>query len=101
MRWQFLLDVGGKFHDCLQRRPDGQLLRRKVLSSAVMKGIVATGSTSDGIVDPARTEVDGFWTGYQLRLLDGTLNRVVGFDGKAGRLIISGIPKRIEGLSYE
>ncbi|HZN34273.1 MAG TPA: hydantoinase B/oxoprolinase family protein, partial [Pirellulaceae bacterium] len=69
MSWQFWLDVGGTFTDCLARTPDGQLSRRKVLSSAVTKGrAIVVGN--DMIVDPARREPDGFWVGYVLRLLN-------------------------------
>ena len=71
-RWQFWLDVGGTFTDCLARRPDGTLLRRKVLSTATVKGRVGLGSTQSVIVDAARDGApDDFWAGYTLRLLDG------------------------------
>jgi hypothetical protein len=36
--WQFWLDVGGTFTDCLGRAPDGTLRRHKVLSSGITKG---------------------------------------------------------------
>src|SRR3954471_3768317 len=69
MTWQFWLDVGGTFTDCLARAPDGNLLRRKVLSSAVTKGrAVLVGY--DTIIDPTRLEPEGFWVGYTLRLLN-------------------------------
>src|SRR4029453_10257940 len=68
-RWQFWLDVGGTFTDCLARTPDGLLLRRKVLSSAATKGrAVIVGY--DTTIDPARVEPEGFWVGYTLRLLN-------------------------------
>lgn len=35
MNWQFWIDVGGTFTDCIARRPDGVLLRHKLLSSTV------------------------------------------------------------------
>src|SRR5439155_14731543 len=70
MTWQFWLDVGGTFTDCLARAPDGRPLRRKVLSSAVIKGTVGDKSSDAAIVDAARKETDGFWNGYRLRLLD-------------------------------
>ena len=38
--WEFWIDVGGTFTDCFGRRPDGTLLRHKLLSSGVTKGIV-------------------------------------------------------------
>ncbi len=43
--WEFWIDVGGTFTDCFARRPDGTLVRHKLLSSGVVKGTVATGST--------------------------------------------------------
>jgi 5-oxoprolinase (ATP-hydrolysing) len=70
-RWQFWLDVGGTFTDCLARRPDGTLLRQKVLSTATVKGRAANGSTSQFLCDPSlRSEPDNFWSGYTLQLLD-------------------------------
>ncbi|MEX2027217.1 MAG: hydantoinase/oxoprolinase family protein, partial [Pirellulaceae bacterium] len=72
-RWQFWLDVGGTFTDCLARRPDGTLLRRKVLSSATVKGCAGDGSTQQIIIDPARgSQRVNFWAGYTLRLLDAS-----------------------------
>jgi len=68
-RWQFWIDVGGTFTDCIARRPDGTLLRRKVLSSGVTKGVAGAGSTAGVLIDPARSEPDDFWQGYQLRQL--------------------------------
>src|SRR6266850_1743167 len=70
MTWQFWLDVGGTFTDCLARAPDGRLLKRKVLSSGITKSQAGAGSTANVIVDPTRTEPDGFWIGYKLQLLD-------------------------------
>src|SRR5262245_50344945 len=78
MVWQFWLDVGGTFTDCLARSPDGRLLRRKVLSSGVVKGRTANASIpaaassrgADLILDPTRNEPDGFWAGYTCRLID-------------------------------
>src|SRR6185369_7482013 len=70
MSWQFWLDVGGTFTDCLARMPDGKLLRRKVLSSGVTKGQVANGSTTSIICDLARDEPVGFWRHYCVQLVD-------------------------------
>jgi 5-oxoprolinase (ATP-hydrolysing) len=70
-RWQFWLDVGGTFTDCLARRPDGTLWRRKVLSSAIVKGTVAVGSSRNSVVAAGvDSQPRGFWRGYRLRLLD-------------------------------
>ncbi|WP_254508455.1 hydantoinase B/oxoprolinase family protein [Anatilimnocola floriformis] len=68
-RWSFWLDVGGTFTDCLALRPDGVLLRRKVLSSARVKG---RGDVVGGVLhDAARNgEPVDFWRGCELRVLD-------------------------------
>lgn len=68
--WQFWVDVGGTFTDCLARAPDGRILRHKVLSSGVVKGAVAAGSTARAILDPRRAaDRPGLWDGYTLRLV--------------------------------
>src|SRR5437868_6182500 len=68
MMWQFWLDVGGTFTDCLARTLDGSLLRRKVLSSAVTKGRGELRGDAE-VQDAARMEPPGFWEGYTLRIL--------------------------------
>jgi 5-oxoprolinase (ATP-hydrolysing) len=68
-RWQFWIDVGGTFTDCIAQRPDGSLARCKVLSSGVTKSVGDLGLDHRVIVAAARDEPDGFWDGYRLRLL--------------------------------
>ncbi len=109
-RWQFWIDVGGTFTDSFARRPDGSLLRRKVLSSGVTKGRI------DAITDGGKTVVDlsrrgepnAFWEGYQLRLLDADGNAVgnaivAGFDTSTGRITFEKPPVATpyEGQTYE
>jgi 5-oxoprolinase (ATP-hydrolysing) len=90
--WQFWIDVGGTFTDCFARRPDGVLLRHKLLSSGVTKGAAAAHSTRDALVDPARRgDPDDFWQGAQVRLLDAAGNiaaqrRVMSFSASEGVL---------------
>ncbi len=89
--WQFWIDVGGTFTDCFARRPDGRLLRHKVLSSGVTKGSATGESTVAVLVDPLRArDPAGFWQGYWLTLFDSAgeateRTRVAGFD-KRGAL---------------
>jgi 5-oxoprolinase (ATP-hydrolysing) len=69
--WEFWIDVGGTFTDCFGRRPDGTLLRHKLLSSGVTKGVVAGGSTRRAIVDPSRAaDPARFWCSWRLELVD-------------------------------
>ena len=108
-RWQFSIDVGGTFTDFLGRRPDGQLLRHKRLSTGVTKGTAAAGSERTRIVDPARRpDPEQFWLGYRLRLLDRqgrtiTETTVAGFERERATLHLAEpltvMPDR--GQSYE
>jgi len=71
MRWQFWIDVGGTFTDCVARAPDGKLHTSKVLSSGATKGRIRAIVAPRQIQDSLRqAEGDGFWNGYTLRVLD-------------------------------
>src|SRR6266496_3780921 len=67
--WEFWIDVGGTFTDCIARAPDGSLRRHKLLSSGVTKGSVGAGSTREAIFDSARCGDPGqFWRGATFSL---------------------------------
>ena len=69
--WEFWIDVGGTFTDCIYRRPDDSVSTLKVLSSGITKGVVEETSGTDRFVDLGRVgDPDGFWTGYTIRFLD-------------------------------
>lgn len=75
-RWQFWLDVGGTFTDCVARGPGGRLLRFKTLSSGVKKGQVAAVSTREVIAElTSRSDPPDIWRGFRLRIFgrDGEL----------------------------
>ena len=73
--WQFWIDVGGTFTDCIARDPHGRLHRHKTLSSGVIKGSVGAGSDRQCIRDPARqNDPNHFWNGWSLRLIDSDGN---------------------------
>jgi 5-oxoprolinase (ATP-hydrolysing) len=84
--WEFWIDVGGTFTDCIARSPDGTLRTAKVLSSAVTKGRVSgRAGDRDFVDDRRRDDPPAFWTGYGVRFLDAggaTLmaSRVASFD---------------------
>ncbi len=106
--WSFWIDVGGTFTDCIARRPDGLLLRHKLLSSGATKGIVA-GSTATTIsasgLPPAPA---GFWSGCPFRLLsaDGAVvaeSVVAGVESDFSTVCLSaplGVPPAV-GQSFE
>ena len=69
--WEFWIDVGGTFTDCIYRRPDDSVSTLKVLSSGITKGIVEETTGTDRIVDSARRgDPEGFWSGYTIRFLN-------------------------------
>src|SRR5688572_8788399 len=66
--WQFWIDVGGTFTDCIGRAPDGRLHTCKTLSSGRIPGTVAA---LDGtrLRDPLRdSDPEGHWEDYTIRL---------------------------------
>ena len=107
--WEFWIDVGGTFTDCVARRPDGTLARHKLLSSGVTKGAAAGGTGAREIFDPLRRQdPPGFWNGFTLRLLDDSgrsvsESTVEDFDPRTGglRLIAPLDPPPIVGQPYE
>lgn len=66
--WQFSIDTGGTFTDCIARDPQGQVYRRKVLSSGVLRGTVSR--TSGQILYTTAPWAMGkdLFRGYELRL---------------------------------
>ena len=105
--WQFWIDVGGTFTDCLAVRPDGRLVRHKVLSSGVTKGAAAPGSSRAAIIDPARkTDPAGIWTGCELRLVDHrggivSQSQIVAFDPKGELRLAEPLAVDPSGQGYE
>src|SRR6476469_6027502 len=98
-QWEFWIDVGGTFTDCLAKTPDGLIRRHKLLSSSVTKGRVGLGSTREIIIDPARCgEPARVWIGWRLVIVDHDGKEidsatVVGFDPTTGRLTLEGLTK--------
>ena len=105
--WEFWIDVGGTFTDCLARLPDGSIRRHKLLSSGVTKGHVGRGSTSLRIFDAARAgDPDGFWTGWELTIIqegrEVERTEIVGFDAITNCLHVRELPHSpAPGASYE
>ncbi|MFM7846290.1 MAG: hydantoinase B/oxoprolinase family protein, partial [Planctomycetota bacterium] len=100
--WQFWLDVGGTFTDCLGRTPDGKVVRHKVLSTGVTMGQVTAVPTDlttplafpdrHRLYDSRRQQDPAdFWVGCRLRLFVGAqrtpIERIVThFDVRTGCL---------------
>ncbi len=106
-RWDFWIDVGGTFTDCLARAPDGSTRRLKLLSNGITKGNVAA-ATRDSIVDESRrNDPPDFWVGWQLAIVDaaGTTldaSEIFAFDPAERRLRLRGFRQLpAPGASYE
>lgn len=72
--WQFWIDVGGTFTDCVAVSPNGELRTAKTLSSGRVKGAIQSSRRKDKqifIQDSARsTDVLNFWRGWTFTVLD-------------------------------
>jgi 5-oxoprolinase (ATP-hydrolysing) len=107
-RWEFWIDVGGTFTDCLAKAPDGSIRRHKLLSSGVTKGRVGVESSRDAIVDSARCgDPPAFWEGWTLSLLNSEgseidRSTVVGYEPANGCLRLYGLTATpAPGTTYE
>ncbi len=66
--WQFWIDVGGTFTDCLARSPQGEIRTGKVLSSGITKGLVREISPDCREIETQLPPFpENFWTGYHFR----------------------------------
>ncbi len=94
MDWQFWIDVGGTFTDCLGVEPGGPTHRLKVLSSSQFPGRVEAIEDGRTILDAARCcDPHDFWNGYAIRFpawedRPAGSARVLGHDAEAGRLTL-------------
>lgn len=105
--WEFWIDVGGTFTDCIARSPGGQLATVKTLSSGVTQGVVKR-TAGNGFTDSARTDdPTDFWRGYVVRFLDpqGQLlhQSTIGRSDAGGTLEVAGemSPAITVGTHYE
>ena len=93
--WEFWIDVGGTFTDCIARSPDDELITVKILSSGIAKGQVESIIENKRITDSTRLgDPPEFWVGYELRFLDdgGTVvqtSQVSEFDSGTGTLTLA------------
>ncbi len=104
--WQFWIDVGGTFTDCLGVTPDGELRQCKTLSSGITKGTIQQ-SSNHTISDSLRCgDPDSFWVGANCRLLnaDGEVvasTTVAEFAAAAGTLSLKEEVDLSQAVSYE
>jgi 5-oxoprolinase (ATP-hydrolysing) len=107
--WEFWIDVGGTFTDCIARSPADQLVECKVLSSGITRRRVAEILGARRFRDElAGRDPAQFWVGYDLRFLDehgqpGFQCRVTEFDAESGTITTdAAIPSTVvAGSSFE
>ena len=91
--WQFWIDAGGTFTDCIARRPDGTLATHKLLSTGRYPTRAHPDSTPLRWVDPALAcAPGGYFTGYTLCCLVrgyGWVERRVEGHGNSGIMHLS------------
>ncbi|RMG39022.1 MAG: hydantoinase [Planctomycetota bacterium] len=103
--WEFWIDVGGTFTDCVARGPDGSLRIEKVLSSAVTKGRGRLDASGTRLTDAKRIgDGDRFWDGAPIRLRLGGADAewhaatVTRFESEAGRFHLApAVPRDFTG----
>ena len=99
--WQFWIDVGGTFTDCLARSPDGKLKTVKTLSSGVTQGVVGA-LVEGGFRDPRRDDdPPGFWSGYAIRFFNGRgdplhQSQVAAAEPELGILLVDPLPEAVD-----
>ena len=92
--WQFWIDVGGTFTDCMAIAPDGELRQFKTLSSGVTKGTGADLANGAIVDQPRIADPDDFWVGAEIRLFSASaellhVTTVSAFDAVSGRLTLA------------
>lgn len=90
MSWQFWIDVGGTFTDCIAVAPDGNEHQCKVLSSGRTKGSITSWIHSrEFVAERFKDAGTDFWVGAEVTFLDSlgknvSTRRVVEFDQQTG-----------------
>ncbi|MFK7778559.1 MAG: hydantoinase B/oxoprolinase family protein [Gimesia sp.] len=70
-KWEFWIDVGGTFTDCIARSPENEFVPFKTLSSGITKGRIQQICNPTTIVDPSRQgDPAEFWQEYQIEFLN-------------------------------
>lgn len=101
-KWEFWIDVGGTFTDCIARSPQNEFIPFKTLSSGITKGRIQEIPDPTIIIDPSRQgDPADFWQEYQIVFLNEagqTVHsaQVTSFDTATNSLQITpGLPESV------
>ncbi|MCA9077847.1 MAG: hydantoinase B/oxoprolinase family protein [Planctomycetaceae bacterium] len=106
--WEFWIDVGGTFTDCVAQSPSAELTTFKTLSSGVIPGVIDERRGSRQFVDTQRSggPLD-FWRHYELRVIhpDGEIDFVTTVERSTEHCVLTTtepLPEWVTvGTSYE
>ena len=104
--WQFWIDVGGTFTDCIGITPTGELRQFKTLSSGITKGTIQT-ATTFSISDSLRaSDPADFWVKAMCRLFSANsevleIATVAAFEPSTATFTFSQPIRTADAVSYE
>ena len=88
LQWEFWIDVGGTFTDCLAKTPEGKITTFKLLSSATFKGNAS--KENNTITTDMPNTPNGFFKKFELACFDVDrnliANKILISDSKASEL---------------
>ncbi len=91
-QWNFYIDTGGTFTDCIAVDPKGNEYSCKVLSSSALRGTVSDTDGSNKVKVKLEEQLpDDFFTGFTFLLLDNPdlSYRVIGFNSETYTLTLN------------
>ncbi|MEZ6060031.1 MAG: hydantoinase/oxoprolinase family protein [Planctomycetaceae bacterium] len=105
--WQFWIDVGGTFTDCIGVSPDGRVVPFKTLSSGLVKGQGRVDAGGTRLIDEdRRADPAGFWNGSRMRIVSGdgrvvSESRITEFAPASGSFKLSEPVTAVGEIRYE
>ena len=107
--WEFWIDVGGTFTDCIGRAPDSSIHSVKILSSGIIKSTVNKSNDNNTVIDKSKIgNPSNFYKDYSFNLLceKGKVienNYIKDFDSEQGMFTLRSPlqTKSLPGKSYE
>ncbi|MFZ6052717.1 hydantoinase B/oxoprolinase family protein [Halocola ammonii] len=75
--WKIWIDTGGTFTDCIAKNPQGETVRRKVLSSGKLRGKIQSTENSNVLVSEKWKIDKDIFKGYQFSIPDLDFKSVV------------------------